>query len=702
MIDHLSPVEKVLDSLADYRERQGGFRARCPAHRGVSATSLSIREGDDGRALIKCFADCEQQDVVNALGLSMSDLFVHNGHNGSLRGVAKKATKKTLTTDELPDGTYWEFAASTGEVLYIQRHRGAYYRRVGPDLWRKGLEGVTPVLYNLPELIEGVRAGKTVYHLEGPKDVETARERLGVVATTSGGTSSWKPEFKSHYIGADIVVIPDNDAPGLKYAETVARDLLAVAQSVKVANLPGLGKAEDLTDWLNAGHTPEEFFGLVEAASSLSSRHSPLGVPDDDDNNDPPEEPVEVVWFSELGEPKEREFLIEQIGVKGYPIVAFGAGGVAKSFAMLSAGVAIASASGADRWLGLRILEHGYVLYLDFELDVDEQHRRVRDLCAGMGIPIPKRLAYLSGVGISPDKAFSAALSFVTEYEAKAVIVDSMGLAMQGDMERGRDVLAFHGRYINPLRRAGVTPFIVDHEGKLQAGEKHKDKSPFGSAYKAWASRSVLQFELDEYDKEASALDIRVRQTKTNFGPKIEPIGVRFTFGDRQVSIRTFELPDEELIEEESKPVKDRIVGALRIGPATPTPTSRGSRAPPRARFGTTSPTLSRLARSSRMATRGALRSTRCCHHHRHPLGGMTVMTTTSRPSRSCSPVRRPGWLRSSKPTARTRIGTSNRCARPWPPSSSETGLAAPRCAIRSRRSSSARRRGEEVLRLDA
>src|SRR5215208_3994476 len=109
-----------------------------------------------------------------------------------------------------------------------------------------------------------------------------------------------------------------------------------------------------------------------------SSPASPLVKGSDDDNS----EALEFVWFSELGEPPEREFLIEKIGPKGYPITAFGAGGVAKSFAMLAAGVAIASASGVDDWLGLRVLEHGHVLYLDFELDADEQHRRVRDLCA--------------------------------------------------------------------------------------------------------------------------------------------------------------------------------------------------------------------------------------------------------------------------------------------------------------------------------
>jgi DNA-binding transcriptional ArsR family regulator len=309
-------------------------------------------------------------------------------------------------------------------------------------------------------------------------------------------------------------------------------------------------------------------WGRQRSRPLVSSLSSPLGVSSDDDTSEGGSTP-EIVWFAELGEPKEREYLIEKIGVKGYPIVAFGAGGVAKSFAMLSAGIAIASASGVDDWLGLRVLEHGYALYLDFELDAEEQHRRVRDLCAGMGIPIPKKLAYLSGVGITPEAAFQKALAFVDEYKAKAVIIDSMGLAMQGDMEKGKEVLAFHGRYINPLRRAGATPFIVDHEGKLQTGEKHKDKTPFGSAYKAWASRSVLQFVFEEYREETAELDIRVRQTKTNFGPKIDPIGVRFTFEEKKVSMGGYTLPDEELLEEESRPVKERILIALRLEGAT-------------------------------------------------------------------------------------------------------------------------------------
>jgi hypothetical protein len=294
-----------------------------------------------------------------------------------------------------------------------------------------------------------------------------------------------------------------------------------------------------------------------------SSANSLKGLSDDDNNEDDLDG---IIWFSEQGEPKEREYLIESVAVKKYTIVAYGAGGVAKSFAVLAAGIAIAG--GSEEWLGLQVLDHGYVLYLDFELDAEEQHRRVRDLCAGLGVDIPEKLAYFSALGMTTEQAFRKARAFVKKYKAKAVIIDSMGLAMSGDMDHAKDVIAFHRQYTDQLRALGTTPFVVDHEGKLQAGENRKEKGPTGSAFKSWTTRSVLQFILEEYDEEASALDIRVRHHKTNFKPT-KPFGVRFTFADKMVSIKSIDLPDTELIDEIYVPVKERIVAALKSGEAT-------------------------------------------------------------------------------------------------------------------------------------
>jgi len=269
-----------------------------------------------------------------------------------------------------------------------------------------------------------------------------------------------------------------------------------------------------------------------------------------------------IVWFHELGKPKPRQFVIEKIARKGYPLVVYGAGGVAKSFAALAGGIAIASEGGLRNWMGLRVLEHGYVLYLDFELDQDEQHARVTELCNGLGVDIPKRLAYLSGRGMDRADAFAQAHDFTKDYKAVAIVVDSVGQAITGDMDKNHAVNAFFRDHIEPFSLWGTTPILVDHEGKRQSGEKHKDKTIIGGVYKANNARGVLQFILEEYDKDEHRLDIRVRVPKINFEPP-EPFGISITFEPEKVSIETRILPDEELLDEEREPLRKRVYAAL-------------------------------------------------------------------------------------------------------------------------------------------
>ncbi len=51
----------------------GKYLSRCPAHDDRSP-SLAIKDGDDGRVLIHCFAGCEPQFILNAIGLTFSDI----------------------------------------------------------------------------------------------------------------------------------------------------------------------------------------------------------------------------------------------------------------------------------------------------------------------------------------------------------------------------------------------------------------------------------------------------------------------------------------------------------------------------------------------------------------------------------------------------------------------------------------------------
>ena len=73
-----SPFELVVSRLEGVTHTSRGVRALCPAHEGPESTpSLDVDRTDDGKVLICCrSAGCSVEEVVKALDLEMSDLFV--------------------------------------------------------------------------------------------------------------------------------------------------------------------------------------------------------------------------------------------------------------------------------------------------------------------------------------------------------------------------------------------------------------------------------------------------------------------------------------------------------------------------------------------------------------------------------------------------------------------------------------------------
>ena len=69
----MQPVELLLSKLPDANPNGNGWSARCPAHED-RRPSLSIAEGDDGRALVRCHAGCTVDEICAAVGLRVADL----------------------------------------------------------------------------------------------------------------------------------------------------------------------------------------------------------------------------------------------------------------------------------------------------------------------------------------------------------------------------------------------------------------------------------------------------------------------------------------------------------------------------------------------------------------------------------------------------------------------------------------------------
>jgi hypothetical protein len=274
----------------------------------------------------------------------------------------------------------------------------------------------------------------------------------------------------------------------------------------------------------------------------------------------------EAVRFSELEVPGPRRYLLKDLVLAAYVTLLYGDGGVAKS--LLALALAVAVSGGSREWLGRRV-EGCPVLYVDFELDAEEQARRVRQLCRGQGLDTPPEdLLYMSALGHPAGESFAAALEACEEHGVGLVVVDSLGPALQGDAEAARDVIGFFQRSIEPFRKEGVAVLIIDHQSRLQAGQSYQSKGAFGSVFKTNLARSVIQAQATE--RSERTLAVRLRHKKHNFGPLAEPFGVKLSFSEAAVSLEAVELDASELAEEATLNSTDRVKLALEGGPAYP------------------------------------------------------------------------------------------------------------------------------------
>jgi hypothetical protein len=79
-------AETLLEHLDGVRPTgPGRWIAKCPAHEDRRA-SLSIREADDDKTLVHCFAGCSVHDVVAAAGVELVDLFPPRINAHSVKG----------------------------------------------------------------------------------------------------------------------------------------------------------------------------------------------------------------------------------------------------------------------------------------------------------------------------------------------------------------------------------------------------------------------------------------------------------------------------------------------------------------------------------------------------------------------------------------------------------------------------------------
>ena len=249
-----STVRKTAAKLGALRRatRRGDwFDDLCPAHPD-ERPSLSYSAHPSGGVIFHCRAGCSQDQVKRAMARAV--------------GCAPSAFDPPQIV-----ATY-DYCDDAGVLVYqVVRLDPKTFRQRRPDGhggWVWNLNGVGPLLYRLPEL----QGQATVYIPEGEKDADRLAA-LGLPATcNSGGAGKWRDVHTQLLKTAgcrEAVILRDNDAAGAKHQQDVARSCAAHGITAKLIELPGLAEKGDISDWLDAGHTPDELQALVAAAPTF-------------------------------------------------------------------------------------------------------------------------------------------------------------------------------------------------------------------------------------------------------------------------------------------------------------------------------------------------------------------------------------------------------------------------------------------------
>jgi hypothetical protein len=255
---------------------------------------------------------------------------------------------------------HYDYVDEHDELIFqVVRFEPKTFRQRRKDqtgAWSWSVRGVRIVPYRLPDLLEAVSLDRTVYIVEGEKDVESLKA-IGLTATCNpGGAGKWRAELCQYLQGADVVILPDHDQSGQDHARAVAQHFSGIAARIRVLDLSRhwdlMPEKGDVSDWIKCGGTSEALQGLVDKTRDWSP--APFASKFGGQR-----------WeeIATLGHASGYTWLVEDIFPMGEISLIFGDSGSGKSFGTFDMAMSIARGL---IWNGKNV-EPGLVVYVAAE-----------------------------------------------------------------------------------------------------------------------------------------------------------------------------------------------------------------------------------------------------------------------------------------------------------------------------------------------
>jgi hypothetical protein len=230
LIDALKAAGKTVKANG-----QDSYMAQCPAH-DDGRPSLSVRKGV-GQVLTFCFAGCTAESIVQALGMTMADLY------------------------DNPKGKSYEYLENGKLLRAVHRSPNKEFRQTIIDKGR-----VTLFDPNGGNSYKGL----TVWLPEGEKDAELLASQGQIAVSAPMGASNWaKCDYSPLYSAAEVIILADNDEPGMARAHGLYAHLTAngVETCIKRAKV-----GKDITDHIVAGEGLQDLIEVTPVPTSDTSQ----------------------------------------------------------------------------------------------------------------------------------------------------------------------------------------------------------------------------------------------------------------------------------------------------------------------------------------------------------------------------------------------------------------------------------------------
>jgi hypothetical protein len=224
-------------------------------------------------------------------------------------------------------------------------------------------------------------------------------------------------------------------------------------------------------------------------------------------------------------------FLLNPVVYQDHQTLLYAPGGTCKSYLALWLALLVCHGASQANVAGVK----SAVLYLDWELNKETVGGRLRAL-QNAHPQLSQVRPYYRRCELPLHQEVHVIAAHVKAHQVKLVIVDSAAMACGAELSSPEAAINLQ----RALRKIGCASLVLAHVAKnTQEGQ---EKTAYGTVFFRELARNV--WEVTKADN-PNPVHLALAQTKNNFGPKHDALGLSLTFSDEQVRIEAQDLTAE-------------------------------------------------------------------------------------------------------------------------------------------------------------